>query len=257
MVEDLFDLLSAALACGEVYQLRLKLNGDDTLEYRVSDDLSCTILESAYQKLMEMMNWAAEDNLERPFFFIVDESNMAALDIVIGDSGSAGYCEHDGNFVLRAVSRLREMQELHSGNLKLSRGHSHPVFDTMWEILGYPSPEDDSTQFGCFPSNIFGSLKTWKKRRDEIDTFEDPGAWEARKRVIEEIITKEQYTTYCEDYLESYHASFSPGFNGPIPDTASKLHWIVTPRIPQIGVFEVLQEEKGVVVYHPWSIEIS
>ena len=44
------------------------------------------------------------------------------------------------------------------------------------------------------------------------------------------------------------------GFNVPYEGCASRLHWIITPRLRQIGCFETPLEHLGVVVYHPWYL---
>jgi hypothetical protein len=64
------------------------------------------------------------------------------------------------------------------------------------------------------------------------------------------------YKKHCDDYVESYHSSHAKGFNGSAANEAfgSRFHWIITPRLRQIGVFEVPKDEYGVVVYHHWRL---
>ena len=225
-------------------KLRKRLNGDGTIKYR-TDEQCISIRKPMFDKLKEMMREAAEDNLERPFFVIFDDHNTEALDIVVGEPGNEGYCAHTAEHLQKAQSRLLELQEAYNYTLKLSRGHSHPVFDNLEPGYG---KKTTVVTYGALPSNIFGCLQEWNSRIGAED-------WEPRKEAIRNIIATKQYKFYCEDYIESFHSSFTAGFNGPLDSPGSRFHWIVTPRIQQIGVFEVVEKEFGVVVYHPWEIE--
>lgn len=243
------------------------------------------------------MGQVSVDNLERPFFIIFDDEKRVALDLCVGKAGNEGYCEHTHELVLQAQDcrtswthphmttgytaqgRSADAKDATRGgafsdqvsndqgkfakesarsDLRLSRGHTHPVFyDAMTRKSGMQRTK--TVTFGAVPSNIFGSLDEWNFRLQRIrdaQSSQPDGLAELTQRaqIIQELIIKPRsYKKHCEDYIESFHSTHSPGFNGG-GEAGSLFHWIATPRLRQLGVFRVPQDQPGVVIYHPWQV---
>jgi len=286
-VNDIYIPLKLALDTGPraFKKIRKQFNGDGTLKYRaVASTAGCiSVHPRVMLALHAMMDVVAVDNVERPFMLVFDDAARRAVDLVVGSPGDEGSCCHDASLVAAAQSRvdfynLQWMQqqqfcpEVATGNQSgsssaerstaapppvyvLSRGHTHPVFYGQHKGYGYNSCHHDSSgnvdAFGALPSNVYGCWEEWRERRDDPET--KPGY---REVIEQQIIRPRAYKRHCEDYIESYHSSHSPGFdNGPTMQCSSRFHWIVTPRLRQMGVFEVPKEEYGTVVYHPWVVE--
>jgi hypothetical protein len=248
--------LSQSVSHKAFTKLRKSLNGDGTIKYRVHPDEKeiVKISNTAIDKLRNMMDASADDNFERPFFVIFDEDRLTAIDVVVGDAGDEGYCEHTEAFANYAFGKCDELQQAQrtdeddrQPHLMISRGHTHPVFENIQRVHMGATVTGGNVEFGALPSNIFGDVATWQKRAES--------ASEHRRRAIHEIIRKKAYKYFCEDYVESYWASHYAGFNGGGEHAkASRFHWIITPRLHQIGIFEVPGDEYGVVVYHRWEL---
>ena len=238
-------------------KFRKSLNGDGTITYRVQTDMMVSITEQTLDKMKEFMRDSADDNRERPFFVIFDEEHRVALDVVVGLPGDENYCPHTPELVRSSERKMRELCEAASSSmsgelfLRISRGHTHPVFPKSSEGalatgMGMKLPQD--VTFGAMPSNVWGDMMTWRNRRELAAT-------EATGRAIDEILSKKLYKRNCEDYVESYIASHREGAMGGDPNNkASRFHWIITPRLGQIGVFEVPEDDYGVVVYYRWHV---
>jgi hypothetical protein len=263
--EDIAAQIEISLTIGpsNFKKLRRKLNGDGTIEYRVaSRDLPIIISHRALRELTSMMCESVQDNLERPFFVIFDERTKFAERVIVGTPGDEGYCAHDNGLcgIAHEICCATSARSYPGCVFKPSRGHTHPVFygeaQGGYGLIGCSTLSNRSYKtryFGALPSNIFGDLDTWIKRKNL------PDCGDLRREAIDkEIIKPKRYKRFCEDYIESYLSSHVDGFNGPgIPGTASKYHWIICPRLNQIGVFEVPKDELGVVIYHHWRIEDS
>lgn len=255
-VKDVASLIAISQGVSEkaFTKLRKSLNGDGTIRYRVHVSELIRISDAAFDKLKFIINTSGSDNLERPFFVIFDETSLTAVDIVIGDAGDEGYCEHTEAFASYAFDKCNELRHCSRNeygicwdSLMISRGHTHPVFHQVSRSHMGATVQAGKVEFGALPSNIFGELATWQKRAQV--------ASEPRRSAIHELVRKKAYKYNCEDYVESYCASHYPGFNGGGEHVkASRFHWIVTPRLGQIGVFEVPEDEYGVVVYHRWEL---
>jgi hypothetical protein len=232
-------------------KFRRSLNGDGTLRYRTNMEVSATITltEVAYNKMVSMMLEAAEDNLERPFFVIFDEEKLLGFDLVVGLPGDEESCEHTVEHVAAAQRVIDEYNECFhemESTLKMSVGHTHPVNNYESSVFG-GAVVRGTTKYGAFPSDIMGKLDDWQSQARESTGNE--------LLAIEEIIRSKAYKHHSEDYIESYYSSHRPGFLGGCDNvSASKYHWICTPRMHQIGVFEVPEDDYGSVVYHPWEL---
>ena len=204
-----------------------------------------------------MMARSAADNLERPFFVIFDEERLCCIDVVVGEAGDEGYCEHSRTLVEESFSRLNRLQQAAASSLLLSRGHTHPVSypDARFAHGGLDSysRRQKVEKYGALPSNVNACREEWQARhRQALHEQVSP----ARAEAISQIIKNKMYKNHCDDYVESYHSSHAKGFNGGAASEAfgSRFHWIITPRLKQIGVFEVPKDEYGVVVYHHWLL---
>lgn len=235
-------------------KFRRSLNGDGTLRYCANMDESAriTLTEIAYNKMVCMMQEAAEDNLERPFFVIFDEEKLVGFDLVVGLPGDEESCEHTMEHVAAAQRVIDEYNECFcemESTLKMSVGHTHPVHDCEKFVFGGAIVRKN-TRYGAFPSDVMGTLADWQSQALESTGNE--------LLAIEEIIRSKAYKHHSEDYVESYYSSHRPGFLGGIDNvSASKYHWICTPRMHQIGVFEVPENDYGSVIYHPWAVAQS
>jgi hypothetical protein len=238
---------------------RRDLNGDGSIEYRCCEDRSqdVTISSEVMDKLKSMMARSADDNLERPFFVIFDEERLCCVDVVVGEAGDEGYCEHSRTLVDESFSRLNRLQQTASSNLLLSRGHTHPVFypdatRAHGGLDSYSRRQQGTKKFGALPSNVEAHLNEWQARHRQALDENSP----ARAEAVSQIIKSRMYKKHCDDYVESYHSSHAKGFNGGAANEAfgSRFHWIITPRLRQIGVFEVPKDECGVVIYHHWLL---
>ncbi len=244
-------------------KFRTDLKGDGSIEYRCCEDRSqdVTISSEVMDKLKSMMDRSEIDNLERPFFVIFDEERLCCVDVVVGEAGDEGYCEHSRTLVDESFSRLNLLQQTVSSTLLLSRGHTHPVcYPDATRAHGgldsYSRRQQETTKYGALPSNVKAHLDEWQARhRQALDT-KSPAFSPARAEAISQIFKNRMYKKYCDDYVESYHSSHAKGFNGGAASEAfgSRFHWIITPRLKQIGVFEVPKDECGVVVYHHWLL---
>ena len=262
-IHDVADLLCDAQQRGKkaFLKFRQNYNGDGTVEYKFTDKEVVTISPLVLSSLNGMMNDSAEDNLERPFFVVFDEESLSCIDAIIGRPGDEGYCPHDKDLVDESYARCTQLQATYSKPLLLSRGHTHPVFPEQNYSGGYyasgglySSRGQKSRFYGALPSNIKGNLDEWKERMSAAEN--EPGSQNRSAIINQSVIRTRAYKKHCEDYIESYLASHTVGFNGTNAGEAlgSRFHWIITPRLRQIGVFETPKDQYGVVIYHRWKV---
>jgi hypothetical protein len=261
-MEDIAPQLLHAISSGpnKFKAFRRTFNGDGTIKYLVRDDQKITLTCQLFEKIRCLVEAVSKDNLERPFFIVFDDIKLCAYDIIVGEAGDESYCEHNPSLCRESQVRLELLTSLYPDTkLRLSRGHTHPVFHHISPTAGALGCQQflsisKTVTFGALPSNVFGDLQTWQDRKKVADRL---GYFERSNCIQKDIISPRLYKKFCEDYIESYMASHRPGFNAPIAaeDTASRFHWIITPRLQQIGIFEVPRDEVGVVMYYPWQVE--
>jgi hypothetical protein len=187
---DIAPLLHASLTLGpgSFKRYSQSLNGDGSVTYRVDHSSPVEISTVAFEKLNALMDRIAEENLEHPFFIIFNEDERAAVDVVVGPPGDSGYCPHTDAFAARAQAVLAQYQAESSCCLRLSRGHTHPVFFDQPSVGTGFYQKRQSNYFGAIPSNIYGSVPEWADRK----SFALP----SRVAVIDEIIKN--------DYIQSF-----------------------------------------------------
>ena len=270
---DVADALSSALHLVELgsssafRKLRKEFNGDHTIRYKCVDDRRVTVPAAVLGKMEVMIKAAAVDNLERPFFIIFDEEHLVCLDLVVGAAGDEGNCEHSAELVDTSFALCQRLQERTGFPLRLSAGHTHPVFaaaPVLHARGGLYSPwsaaQHTERKFGALPSNAFSTLPEWQAEMKDAVTADTQAGREFARAIQEHIIAPKVYKKHCADYVESYFSSHVAGFMGRprgcserVP--GSRFHWIVTPRLRQIGVFETPRDEYGVVIYYHWRIK--
>ena len=191
---------------------RRKMNGDGTIRYRVCDETErpVRITQKVYKALNEMMDVVALDNIERPFFIIFNEEEKLGVDVIIGEGGDEGSCEHSDDLVQEAIVRTAKVeQESHgAATYLLSRGHTHPVFYEHFNSSSFFTLsrfKNEVTFYGAMPSNVFGSVEEWQSELNSTTCAP------ARREHIENIIKTRVYKKHCDDYVESYYASHMTG----------------------------------------------
>eukprot|EP00747_Dinoflagellata_sp_TGD_P179212 gnl/TRDRNA2_/TRDRNA2_29654_c0_seq1.p1 gnl/TRDRNA2_/TRDRNA2_29654_c0~~gnl/TRDRNA2_/TRDRNA2_29654_c0_seq1.p1 ORF type:complete len:311 (+),score=29.82 gnl/TRDRNA2_/TRDRNA2_29654_c0_seq1:64-996(+) len=254
--EDLAVTLSDAIERGKssMKRLRRHLNGDPSLIYSVDDSGETVhISRDVWQRFEELFLIGQEDNRERPFVVVMDESRKRAVAAVIDKVGDESCCEHTEDGILRAHAIAQDL--CLGSSARLSFGHTHPVFWPELNIAGpYGStmgcgsglPASDERRFGCFPSCIFIGQKDWldAKSRSRPESH----------AVIDKIINEKLYKRYGADYCcflcrqELYCDPLGVG-------TCSNFEWIVSPRLRQVGCFRA--GEGGSITYIRWVVEES
>jgi hypothetical protein len=265
------DALSRALRLGSssaFKKLRKEFNGDPTIRYKCVDDRRVTVPAAVLGKMELMIKEAADDNLERPFFIIFDEERLVCLDLVVGAAGDEGSCEHSAELVDTSFALCQSLQERTGFPLRLSAGHTHPVFaaapvlHACGGLHSWSAAQHTERKFGALPSNVKSTLQEWEAEIEDAVTADTQAGREYARAIQEHIIAPKPrvYKKHCADYVESYFSSHVAGFMGRprgcserVP--GSRFHWIVTPRLRQIGVFETPQDDYGAVIYYHWRIE--
>jgi hypothetical protein len=269
---DVADSLSHALQLVELgsssafKKLRKEFNGDYTIRYKCVDDKRVKVPVAVLGKMEVMMKAAAADNLERPFFIIFDEERLVCLDLVVGAAGDEGNCEHSAELVDTSFVLCQRLQDKTGFPLCLSAGHTHPVFaaapvlHACGGLDSWSAAKHTDRKFGALPSNAFSTLEEWRAEMEDAITADTQAGRDFARAIEEHIIAPKAYKKHCADYVESYFSSHVAGFMGRPGGCAervpgSRFHWILTPRLRQIGVFETPKDEYGVVTYHHWRIE--
>ena len=109
-------------------------------------------------------------------------------------------------------------------NVKVSLGHTHPVFGTDSKI---------NRMYGGIPSRI------------PYSNEEEVLGWVKDDRVAQAMIKSKIYEKHRGDFCEILARA-------QIISLVSYFSWILSPALNQLGIFEV--KEGGKVIYHPWVV---
>eukprot|EP01006_Ploeotia_vitrea_P016478 TRINITY_DN47165_c0_g1_i1.p1 TRINITY_DN47165_c0_g1~~TRINITY_DN47165_c0_g1_i1.p1 ORF type:complete len:300 (+),score=45.97 TRINITY_DN47165_c0_g1_i1:67-900(+) len=210
-------------------RFRRKYHCDSTIEYQLNLDEPVHIGPKAWATIISLFELSEQDNRERPFLMAMNEDTLYAEACFLDNPGSEGDCEHSTEHIMQTKQYADDRQ------LSVSFGHTHPVF--YWQ--------NETRTFGALPSNIFLPKEFWE---EEMNKPENQHARSAFKEILDSKI----YKRHPDDYICSLFATTRADWNPPGFGKASRFHWIITPRLRQVGVFEV--KDGGVVVYHPWKL---
>jgi len=254
--EDVAALIEQALATSEgaLRRLRRRLNGDPSLQYRVTESQQVVrISVEVWQFFERLFRDGAGDNRERPFIVVMDERRRRAVAAVLGEVGSQDCCEHTPGSIARAHA---EAQALGLGDAALlAFGHTHPVFED--DVCGPYGSTMGCMQdfqrvvpraFGGFPSSIFGTKDEWLHLRAEAAASSCASAREAADAVLRERLYKRHGGDYCASLVRQKLLC------DPLQiQRCSEFEWILSPRLRQIGCFQ--PKPQGNIVYFKWVVE--
>lgn len=251
--EDLAETLATAIRQGKssLKRLRRALNGDPSLTYRVDETGEMVRISAhVWQRFEELFQISQEDNRERPFTVVMDESQKRAVAVVIDKVGDETCCEHTDDGILQAHALAKDLGL--GSSARLSFGHTHPVFWPEFvtghyaSTMGCRSGLQPSVErkFGCFPSNIFRGQQAWY----DIKSQARPESRAAIDRIINDKLYKLYGADYC-CFLCRQALYCDPLGVG----TCNNFEWIVSPRLRQVGCFHV--GEVGSITYVKWVVE--
>jgi hypothetical protein len=227
IMEDFYFILKQALESGRIRDMVAELNGDNSLDYRLSDS-PVTIGALAYYKSLSDFNSlehiyerTKKTNLEIPYVNLIDEQKMTITETIRGSIGSQGLCDwHAGSLLRQAFNKTL------FSDLKICLGHTHPVI--------YPE-SGPVRKYGALCSRII-----WRAA-DLRDIFIAQGD-KIAEVMLDSGLCKKYGADYCEMLIRT--KLFAP---------ISKYASIMSPRTGQFGLFEI--KDDGVVEYHPWQLQ--